>query len=91
MYKVRDTATGLFSTGGVMPSWRKVGKVWTSRAALKSHLTNYQNFRQWESHNGVMVSLEHREVPATWEIVPCIELLGEAFPARVEAARPAKK
>jgi hypothetical protein len=38
-YKIRDSRTGLFSTGGSWPSWRKNGKVWTRLGTLRAHLT----------------------------------------------------
>lgn len=37
-YKIRDLATGLFSTGGSTPRWSKRGKVWTNLGHVKRHL-----------------------------------------------------
>lgn len=37
-FKIRDTATGLFSTGGDKPRWSKTGKVWQSIGHVKLHL-----------------------------------------------------
>jgi hypothetical protein len=37
IYKIRD-ANGLFSTGGMNPSFTKKGKAWTNVGHVKSHL-----------------------------------------------------
>jgi hypothetical protein len=51
-YKIRDSRTGLFSTGGSWPSWRKHGKVWTKIGPLRAHLTMMlrceRNMDWWE-------------------------------------------
>ena len=39
VFKIRHNTTGLYSKGGIVPTWGKVGKAWTSRAALGNHLT----------------------------------------------------
>lgn len=37
LYLIRHKTTGLYSSGGNYPSWKKNGKVWTSRGALSGH------------------------------------------------------
>lgn len=37
LFLIRNKTTGLYSTGGNYPSWKKNGKVWTSRGALSGH------------------------------------------------------
>ena len=37
-FKIRNRATGLFSTGGTTPGFTKNGKSWSSMGALKNHL-----------------------------------------------------
>ena len=39
VYKIRDKKTGLFSTGGMTPSWRKEGKIWSTIGFVRAHLT----------------------------------------------------
>ncbi len=39
LYKIRDRATGLFSTGGRRPGWNKKGKYWNSMGTLRAHLS----------------------------------------------------
>ena len=39
IYKIRRRSDCLFSTGGANPKFSKTGKIWTSAAYLKSHLT----------------------------------------------------
>ena len=51
-YKIRDSRTRLFSTGGSRPSWVKHGKVWTKIGPLRAHLTmmlrNRHSMDGWE-------------------------------------------
>lgn len=40
-YKIFDTATGLYSSGGVEPKWTKVGKTWSVRGQVINSLNVY--------------------------------------------------
>jgi hypothetical protein len=42
-YKIRNTKTGLYSTGGVWPRWSKLGRVFNTIGHLKSHLNPFRN------------------------------------------------
>lgn len=37
-YKIRRNSDGLFSNGGMRPSFNKSGKVWHNKGALSNHL-----------------------------------------------------
>jgi hypothetical protein len=39
MFKIKNTETGLFSSGGTWPSWSKEGKTWSKRGHVTSHLS----------------------------------------------------
>lgn len=39
IYKIRSKTTGLFSKGGMDPTFSRVGKVWKRRGDLSSHFT----------------------------------------------------
>lgn len=77
VYKIRDSKTGLYSTGGTKPKWSKRGKVWVSLGALKSHLTLYRT--GW--------ARLHKKIPSTWIVeefsnegsstIPAAELVKE--------------
>lgn len=41
MYKIINPDTGLFSTGGMTPSWSKTGKIWSHRGHVTSHLSQF--------------------------------------------------
>ena len=41
LYKILDTATGLYSTGGVKPRWTKNGKTWSIRGQVINSLRVY--------------------------------------------------
>lgn len=36
-YKIRNKDSGLFSTGGTRPRWKKIGKIWKRKQDLTSH------------------------------------------------------
>jgi hypothetical protein len=63
IYKVQDTATGLYSTGGHDPKWTRDGKVWKTRGQLLASLKQYKKGR-WTGQG-----YEPREIPSTWTIV----------------------
>jgi len=53
IFKIRDTATGLFSMGGSCPRWSKKGKTWTNIGHIKTHIRGLdkrfiKNFDNWE-------------------------------------------
>lgn len=41
LYKIFDTATGLYSSGGVNPKWSKAGKTWSIRGQVINSLKVY--------------------------------------------------
>lgn len=42
-YKIRQASTGLYSSGGATPTFKKFGKIWTL-PLLKSHLRMLQSY-----------------------------------------------
>lgn len=38
VYKIQNTKTGLFSTGGMRPRWTKQGKVWQELSYVHRHI-----------------------------------------------------
>jgi hypothetical protein len=50
VYKIRNKE-GLFSTGGLYPQWRKVGKTWVTLSHIRAHLTMLRN--QYKVWNGM--------------------------------------
>jgi hypothetical protein len=43
VYCIKRLEDGLYSTGGIRPGFTGKGKIWSSMAALKSHLTTVKN------------------------------------------------
>lgn len=39
MFKIINTETGEFSSGGTRPTWKKKGKTWSTLGAVKNHLS----------------------------------------------------
>jgi hypothetical protein len=60
VYKIQDTATGLYSTGGYEPKWTRDGKSWKTMGQLKTSLKLYKRGHQFSGP---------REIPATWTVV----------------------
>lgn len=63
-YKIRNRNTGLYSTGGLHPSWTKMGKTWASLRTLRSHLSQHigNEWRQTDTSTWQVVEIEIREV-----------------------------
>ena len=40
-YKILDTYTGLYSSGGVEPKWTRLGKTWPTRGQVVTSLKVY--------------------------------------------------
>jgi len=38
VYKIRDKVSGMYSSGGTCPKWKKDGKTWNKLAHIKAHL-----------------------------------------------------
>jgi hypothetical protein len=90
-YKIRDTETGLFSSGGVWPRFTKFGKTWTTRGALKSHLTMLGYYARWSdsaSDSGYGNPPKPRYVVVEYTVT-AVE--SNAWFVANEAERPAKK
>jgi hypothetical protein len=41
VFKIKDTTTGLYSTGGSHPKWTKLGKSWNTRGQVICSLKNW--------------------------------------------------
>lgn len=66
IFKVKDTKTGLYSTGGYHPSWTKQGKSWESLGSVTSHLRLYARGYSWSRKRGQNVQ---NQIPDTWVVV----------------------
>lgn len=60
VYKIKDTATGLFSTGGYHPAWFEVGTPYSSKGTAVSQIKLYMRGQ----YPG-----ERKKMPSTWEVV----------------------
>ena len=66
IYRIRDTATGLYSKGGSDANvdsghscWSKKGKVWTGLGPLRMHLNQFLS-------DGYC---KKKGIPSTWEVI----------------------
>jgi hypothetical protein len=81
VYKIRDKATGLFSSGGSMPDWSSKGKAWNNRGALSSHLSIVNNIGVY--NNAEMIEYETIENA----IIPIVDLLEQKKLKKAEQTR----
>lgn len=63
-YKIRNKTSGLYSLGGMNPSWNKRGKTWNNLGHIKSHLSGVKQHLSYENSK-TRSTLNMRE----WEIV----------------------
>jgi len=67
-YKIKNTKTGLFSTGGSLPNWSKNGKVWRTLGQVRSHLTLFlscndkKKTNDWEIIEYEMIEVQSRKI-----------------------------
>lgn len=71
LYKIRSTVTGLYSTGGNVPRFTKVGKLWRAKNHLTCHLNQLdsQGKRIYKQNAAEIVTIEIKEVVTSTESV----------------------
>ena len=64
IYKIQSKQTGLYSTGGVSPSFSKTGKVWKNIGHLRNHINvlDPHGKRKYREHQVEIVELQLTEV-----------------------------
>lgn len=79
LYKIRNRATGLWSSGGMNPRWTKKGKTWATMAHVKSHLRNFEDnygtyaYRRQSINDWDIVEFEIQELQGN--IIPAIDFI----------------
>lgn len=67
VYKVRDKETGLFSSGGMNPKFKKGGHTWANLAHVRAHIMGIRQAQQY------VVTTNQKSNPLinmrNWEIV----------------------
>jgi len=80
IFKIRDPNTGLFSSGGMSPSFSKKGKVWKGIGPLKNHL-NLVKRRTYEGCEVVEVVVNYDEA----DCYPIVDLFDARDQKRADA------
>ncbi len=67
MFKIRSRKTGLFSKGGVWPTFSKAGKVWKRKGDISSHFSQLDSHgrQTYRDHNVEVVEMHVVEVETT--------------------------
>lgn len=80
VFKIRHKETGLFSTGGLSPTWSKQGKVWQRLSYVHNHISMFvESYRP----NSVYKDAEVVEAEIT-EILHPIEPVSKYLLERIE-------
>ena len=61
-YKIRDSETGLWSSGGYEPKFTTKGKAWSGTGPLLSHLHQFWRSKYYRDP-------KTWEIPESWEVV----------------------
>lgn len=76
MFKIKDTKTGLYSSGGYHPTWTKRGKLYHTMVEVVASLSLYMRgypVRGLEFRTKKAIELEtkrrRRTIPSSWAIV----------------------
>lgn len=67
VFKIKDSITGLFSTGGCDPSWTKRGKTWNGINHVKTHLRQFCDYKNTPTGTDWRVKVNN--IPETWVVV----------------------
>lgn len=77
VFKIKDSTTGLFSTGGCSPNWTKRGKTWSQINHIKTHLRQFCNtkiIKQGKSFHDTVkdyITLTNN-IPETWIVIEMV-------------------
>lgn len=66
-YKIKDSTTGLYSTGGGCPNWTSHGKTYSTVAHAKAAITAWLKAERWRVYYGE--PKKEVLIPRSWQIV----------------------
>lgn len=75
VFKILDTKTGLFSTGGYAPGWTREGKSYKTLPQVKTALKLYERGSAYWPLNAKQKEIEERKqearrtIPTSWRVV----------------------
>lgn len=78
-YKIKDTVTGLYSSGGSYPTWSDKGKQWSKRGFAINHMANAVGYRTAEEvyKNAELVEFEYEYNPVAVSTTKLIDIINE--------------
>lgn len=77
IFKITDTKTGLFSSGGIGPGWSKRGKTWNNIGHVKNHLRQFiGNFRKYPEQGWKSEYEWINKIPDSWMVVEMSSISG---------------
>lgn len=65
IYKIRSREDGLYSCGGMDPSFSKKGKTWNSVGSLKNHLNIVSDTSVYADCDVIEIEVRHTEAVST--------------------------
>lgn len=71
VYKIKDSLTGKFSTGGLSPKWTNRGKTWSQFNHVKAHLRQFISTGRGVTINNVWMYQTGwwNNIPESWIVV----------------------
>lgn len=75
VYKVKDSNTNKYSTGGMTPGWTSRGKVWNGLGAVKAHLRQFVSDAEYRKHY-------KNSIPDNWIVLEITDSGINEIPAR---------
>ncbi len=95
VYKIRNRANGLYSTGGAHPTWSKKGKTWARMSLIQSHLRQVMarrnNIQLYNEADIVEVEVTEKETKSEDCLSKIHDMMAEDFVKQQEKAEKAKK
>src|SRR5450830_1894182 len=62
-WKIKQTSTGLYSSGGYTPSFTKRGKIWAQLGHLKSHLSGLDIKSTYKNCEVIEIVINDNQMP----------------------------
>lgn len=84
VYKIQRNSDGLFSSGGITPSFSRGGKTWSSKGALMGHLAQFYNTNYDKKEKIGASHIYPRELPLPFVYEDCTIVTFQVLTTPVE-------
>lgn len=74
VYKIFNTTTNLYSSGGMYPEWTRVGKTWSNITNLRSHLKQFSRYNKRIPDDWIVIELNGSDKISTLNILDILNI-----------------